>query len=96
MGYINHALLVQLAVVSGVLSSLPFPALAKVLTDDADRLTSTINPLISTSDEALEASSVAGTSGLPDLALVVPAVVASQLPSLLMKSTIDEEAAELR
>lgn len=91
MGYINHALLVQLAVVSGVLSSLPVPALAKVLTDDADRLTSTINPLISTSDEALEASSVAGTSGLPDLALLVPAVVAST-PSALFTTQSAQSA----
>ncbi len=38
MGYINHLFLIRIAVLGGVLSFLPLPVFAKVLTDDANSM----------------------------------------------------------
>lgn len=88
MGYINQSFLVQVAVLSGVLSALPAPVLAKVLTEDANSsvFSSTISPFISASDEIDDALaveedlSVAAASkldGLPQSDIFVPAAVTS-------------------
>ncbi|NEZ58928.1 TolC family protein [Adonisia turfae] len=86
MGYINHSLLIRIAVLGGALSLLPLPAHAKVLIDDDPSGTSL--PLITAQLDVQETEVSSGNhaDSFPDM--LAPAVMASAAsPTFSVKSS---------
>lgn len=95
MGYINHSFLIQVAVLGGALSFLPFPVLAEVLIEAPDGGIPALTPEVSASEQLTVASGSeqAVSTGLGAAPAVIASVVSPKFSQGV--TTIESESLPL-